>query len=333
MSAQPRLDEPTDAASHVVHFPLPDALRWDRAGRVELLEGVQWLMLVGSPARARKVAAAARDARGAEVGCYCDLTVPGRDETGRELALYVLRMKEGPVVAVASHGIGLSGVELCISEVPALITVATGGRFGALRGIVRAGTRGTIAPVPLGCVALSTACHDDDLNRVDPDRWLTDQLRAAARLRGMSVVADEAIEGCAQAGWPAAPERLLIEGPGVATHFFWSGQGRPLFIPGEGGHSRPRPPAETAARAATLTRWVDAGIRWVEMEDYTVHRLARLCGYPSASVGAVIASRRRPDGSFQVDYDHAAHARAEMIPTELALDGILQASRSLTEQS
>ena len=45
-------------------------------------------------------------------------------------------------------------------------------------------------------------------------------------------------------------ERLLIEGPGVATHFFWSGQGRPLFIPGEGGHSRPRPPAETAARAA-----------------------------------------------------------------------------------
>ena len=327
--ALPELDEPLGAAEYVVHLPLPDALKADRDARVALLEGVEHLLLVGSPTRARKVAERAAKTRGATIGCYCDLTQPGRDETGREFAVWIVRMAEGPVVAVASHGVGLSGVEIILSELPALVSLTSGGRFGAMKTVLRSGTRGTVAAqVPLGCVALSTACYHDTTEGgpILPDAGLTDLVRSAARHRGMEIVPDEAIEGRAAAGW-GDPARLLIEGPGMATTFFWEGQGRPMFVPGEGPTRRPSRPAETAARAAMLKGWCDQGIRWLEMEDYTVHRLARACGYPSASVGAVIASRRRADGRFQVDYDHEAHQRAELIPTELALDTILLAGR------
>lgn len=319
-----------DLEEYVLHLPKPDSLTADAAARAALLPGIRYLIVVGSPRRARRIAELAHREYGALLGpddsCYCDLTVSGRDETGREYAVYVPELPApdggpGARVAVASHGVGKAGVEIVLSELPALITLAQDGDKPDFRGAIRCGTRGTLSPVPLGCVALSTSAFNEDLERVLPSAHWLDKLRQAARERGMTVIGDDEIDGRDPGTWPPAA-KILAEGAGISTSFFWQGQSRPLFRSG-----RDPLPAEVAAmdrrrRAARLDLWVKNGVRWIEMEDYTVLRIADLCGIPAATLGAILGHRRRPDGSYQADYSKTALEASELIPAELALAAI-----------
>lgn len=312
------LVEPQKLEDHIVHLPVPSDFE-DASERVRLLKDIRGMILVGSPARAQAIAKWAKEKRGAQTGCYCDLRSEP-EKVSREFALYTARVPGQPGIAIVSHGIGLSGVEIVLSEVPALLHLAADGKSEPLRGVIRSGTRGTIAPVPLGCVALSTSSLDDHLDRVFPDPGLTEAIRSAARAAKMEQVSEGDIDARNFENKEAST--LLIEGPGISTTFFWSGQGRPLWRhPQQPG--RRMDPADAAARYRLLESWREAGVRWIEMEDYTVHRLCAELGYPSASLGAVIASRRRPDGCYQVDYDHDACQRSEMIPARLAFDALM----------
>ena len=318
----PAIHEDDALEGRVIHLPRPADLRADAAHRRQLLEGVRYLVVAGSPRRARRIAELAYEeygaSHGAEHGCYCDLTVPGREESGREYAVYVAELP-GAKVAIASHGIGEAGVEIVLSELPALVALAQDGEAPRLRCVIRCGTRGTLSRAPTGSIALSTACHDENLETLLPDVAWLDRLRQAARARGMTVVADEDIDARGEDDWPGATE-TLVEGPGISTSFFWEGQGRALYRPGRvpeelRGH-------EARQHAALLHSWACAGIRWIEMEDFTVLRVAAQCGIPAVSLGAILGHRRRGDGSYQSDYDKTALA-SELIPSEIALAAIL----------
>lgn len=315
---------------YLLHLPKPGELSADADHRRELLRGVRYLVVCGSSVRARRVAELARERFGAPrdaiESCYCDLAVPGRGESGREFAVYVPELPgaeggPGARVAVVSHGIGPSGVEIVLSEVPALVALAQDGEAPEIRGVVRCGTRGTLSRAPTGSVALSTSCHDESLERVLPSSAWLDRLRSAALRRGMTLVRDHEIEARGEDGWPPAAE-TLVEGPGISTSFFWEGQGRPLY-------RTARPPEdvlrlERRQHARLLRSWSRAGIRWIEMEDFTVLRVAGLCGIPAAALGAVVGHRRRADGSFQVGYSKEALAASELVPCEIALAAIAE---------
>ncbi len=317
--------EAQELEARVLHLPKPSDLAADASARRELLRGVSHLLMVGSPRRARLIAELAHRrfgaVRGVDESCYCDLTVPGRDESGREFVVYVSELPSGSKVAVASHGVGMSGVELVLTELPALIALAQDGEPPRIDGVIRCGTRGTLSQVPMGCVALSTACHNDHLERLDPSPAWLDRLRSAARSRGMTLVGNEEIEARGADDWPPATE-VLVEGPGIATTFFWEGQSRPLYRAGVDPPSEELLRQERHQRAARLQTWVRAGVRWIEMEDYTVLRVAELCGLPAVTLGAVVGQRRRADGSFQTDYGKEVLAASELLPTELALEAI-----------
>lgn len=320
--------EARELAHQVVHLPKPGELETDAAQRARLLEDVQHLIVVGSPRRARRIAELAHQefgaAQDADASCYCDLTVPGRNESGREYAVYGFELPGAGKVAVASHGIGKAGVEILLSELPALIALIQDGQAPDLRGVVRCGTRGTLSQAPPGAIALSTHCADESLATIEPSAAWLDRIRAAGMSRGMTRVADAEIDERAAAGWGEASS-LLVEGPGISTSFFWHGQGRPLYRQNEASYGDEVRDLERRQRAARLARWVAAGIRWIEMEDFTVLRVAEMCGIPAVSLGAVLAQRRRPDGSFQLDYDKAALA-SELVPARLALAAIAESS-------
>ena len=319
------IEDPAEVADYVVHLPKPVDLETDAADRAALLAGVRYLILVGSPRRARRVAELARErfgaVRDADGCCYCDLTVPGRDESGREYAVYVPELPAGPRIAVASHGIGPAGVEIVLSELPALLALAQGGRAPDLEGAIRCGTRGALCRVPVGSVALSTSTFDPDLARLRPSAEWLEKIRGAARSRGMTVVGEDEIDGRSEDRWGEATS-VLAEGPGISTPFFWHGQGRPLYR----GHRRPMPPEilalERRERRELLAAWVEAGVRWIEMEDATVLKVAEQCGIPAVTLGAVVAHRRRADGSFQFDYSKTALGLSELLPAEIALAAI-----------
>lgn len=319
------IHEAQELEKRVLHLPQPGDLAADASARRELLRGVTHLIVAGSPRRVRRIAELAHRrfgaAHGADESCYCDLTVPGRDESGREFAVYVCELPSGAKVAVASHGVGMSGVELVLSELPALIALAQDGEPPRIDGVIRCGTRGTLSRVPLGCIALSTACHNDHLERLTPSPAWLDRLRSAARSRGMTVVGDEEIDARGEDDWPPAAE-TLVEGPGIATTFFWEGQSRPLYRADGSAASGELLRLDRRQRAARLQTWVRAGIRWIEMEDYTVLRVAELCGLPAVTLGAVVGHRRRADSSFQTDYGKEVLAASELLPGELALEAI-----------
>ena len=319
------LDEVDRLEQYVVHLPKPGGLKAAASSRPSLLEGVRHLILVGSPRRAQRVARLAHRRFGArydvEESCYCDLTVPGRDESGREYAIYGLEMPGGKV-AVASHGIGKAGVEIVLSELPALIALIQGGEPPELRGAIRCGTRGTLSQVPAGAVALSTRCRDESLASIEPSAQWLERIRAAGDQRGLRRVTDDQIESRGEAGW-GDPTSVLAEGPGLSTSFFWHGQARPLYRAGEDRFSDQVRALERRQRAARLGSWAAAGIRWIEMEDFTVLRIAEMCGIPAVTLGAVVAQRQRADGRFQLDYSKQALETSELIPTELALEAIL----------
>ncbi len=315
------LRDPEGIEPYIVHLPRPEELLASAASRPALLEGVRYLILVGSPRRARRIAQLAHQRYGArrdaQAGCYCDLSVPGRDETGREYAVYGVELPGGVKLAAASHGLGKAGVEVLLSELPALIALAQGGEAPDLLGAVRCGTRGTLSRTPPGTIALSTSCRDESSAPIEPAaRWL-DRIRDAGRERSMKLVADGEIDR--REDWPRAAS-VLAEGPGLSTSFFWHGQGRPLYR--GGSRSRQIRALERRRRAALLSRWAAAGVRWIEMEDYTVLRIAEMVGIPALTLGTVVARRRADDGSFQTDYDKQALA-SELIPAELAIEAIL----------
>jgi cytidine deaminase/uridine phosphorylase len=317
----PVTHEPNALSERIVHIPLPSKELKDGEHRIALLRGVQSLLVVGSPRRARLIAQFAHKNLGATVtadqACYCDLTVPGRDESGREYAVYVTELTGGARIAIASHGIGGAGVEILLTELPAAIALAQDGEPPLIKGIIRAGTRGTLTRVPLGCTAISTRSCNEHLDVVSPDAHLTQSLREAGLAKGMTYIPEAQLDATGESDWPD-PSQVLVEGLGLATPFFWEGQARPLYMPAR-TVSAGIEALERQQRARTLDAWTRFGVRWLEMEDYTLHRLAARFGYPSASLGAVIAHRRRADGSFQVDYNKKALALGEMIPTELAL--------------
>ncbi|MCP3961865.1 MAG: hypothetical protein GY719_28825 [bacterium] len=308
----------------VLHLPKPGELKTAATSRPELLAGVRHLLVVGSPRRARRIARLAHEElgarRNAESSCYCDLTVPGRDESGREYAVYGVELPGGAKVAVASHGVGKAGVEIVLSELPALIAMIQGGEAPDLRAAIRCGTRGTLSQVPPAAIALSTRCHDESLAPIDPSAAWLDKIRAAAAERGMTRVADDEIDSHGD-DW-GDPTTVLAEGPGISTSFFWHGQGRPLYRAGEGRVAGEVRAFERRERAALLSQWTSAGVRWIEMEDFTVLRIAEMCGIPAVSLGAVLGQRRRPDGRFQLAYDKKALETSELIPAELALAAI-----------
>lgn len=315
------LNDPEGIESFIVHLPKPAELGSSASSRAALLEGVGHLILVGSPRRAQRIARLAHERYGAlrdaAASCYCDLSVAGRDESGREYAVYGIELPGGVKFAVASHGIGKAGVEVLLSELPALIALIQGGEAPDLRGAIRCGTRGTLSRTPPGAIALSTSCRHESSESIAPStRWL-DRIRAAGNARSMTLVKDGEID--ARDSWPEASS-VLVEGPGLSTSFFWHGQGRPLY------RSNGRPELvdtlERGQRAALLSRWAGAGVRWIEMEDYTVLRIAEMVGIPAVTLGAVLARRVAADGSFQTDYDKQALA-SELIPAELALEAIL----------
>ncbi len=315
------LRDPEGIEPYVVHLPKPEELQSATASRPALLEGVRHLILVGSPRRARRIAELAHQRYGArrdaEASCYCDLSVPGRDESGREYAIYGVELPGGVKFAVASHGIGKAGVEVLLSELPALIAIVQGGQAPDLRGAIRCGTRGTLSPTPPGAIALSTSCRDESSASIEPAAPWLERIRGAGRERSMTSITDGEIDR--RDDWPQAAS-VLAEGPGLSTSFFWHGQGRPLYR----GGSRPENlrALEQRRRAALLSRWVAAGVRWIEMEDYTVLRIAEMVGIPAVTLGTVLARRRAADGSYQTDYDKHALA-SEMIPAELAIEAIL----------
>ncbi len=317
----PSIIDDTDLASFVVHLPKPADLTQDAQARARLLHGVEHLLLVGSPRRARRIATLAHESFGAlespDEACYCDLTQPGRDESSREYVLYTFTLPNKVRVAVASHGIGCAGAEILLSEIPALLALAQG-QAPKIKSVIRCGTRGTLSRVPLGCVALTTSSHDPSLNREEPDAALLDRIREAATARQMEVVPEADIN--TRQDWPEMGTGLLIEGSGLSARFFWAGQGRPTYRP------VPLAPASAEAsrrqRAHMLSTWVKQGIHWVEMEDYTILRACADYGYPAVTLGAVIAHRRSSEGVFQLDYSKKALAASEMLPAVLALQAL-----------
>ncbi len=320
------LRDPQGLEPYVVHLPKPAELEDAAVARTALLEGVTHLILVGSPRRARRIAELAHRRYGArhdvEASCYCDFSVPGRGESGREQAVYGIELP-GVKLAAASHGIGKAGVEILLSELPALIALIQGGEAPDIRGAIRCGTRGTLSPTPAGSISLSTSCRDESLASIEPSAQWLERIRAAGRERSMTLVADGEIDR--RDGWPEASS-ILAEGPGISTSFFWHGQGRPLYR--SGSPAEQVRDLERRHREALLGRWTSAGVRWVEMEDYTVLRIAEMVGIPAVTLGTVLAQRRAADGSYQTDYDKRALA-SELIPAELAIEAILaQGDRS-----
>ena len=318
----PTLREPESVKEYVVHFPLPDALETDAESRRQLLNGIEYILLVGSPARARKVITLAHEMFGsatdADSGCYCDLTVEGRNESGREFVLYVIQIPGGPNIAVSSHGIGEAGVEIVLSELPALLAY-TAGAHPNIRGVIRAGTRGTMSQVPLGSVALSTRTANDLMDWIGTSSHWQGRLHQAAEAQGMNVIKEGEIDATS---WDNAPSTYLIEGSAISTRFFWRNQARPLYSPQKSSPQRTLD-AQHRARLKKLMRWTKTGIHWIEMEDYAVHEICAQCGYPSASLGAVIASRRTNSGDFQIDYNKSLYEVSELLPVKLALQAMI----------
>lgn len=306
---------PIDWHDYVVHLPLPQDFGTERAAaRAALLCQVRYLLVVGSLRRPRRVAELAASELGLRhVGTYFDI-VDDPDVCDREYNIEVvdlgLESELGRPVhaAVVSHGIGASGVEIVLTELPALIQLcrAQCGLGGAWRidGVGRSGTRATLSRHEYGTVGISTASFDDALEVALPDPVLLDCAVQAARSQGV-------------------PYAL---GSGVSTSYFWSGQGR--IVPTQRALSDNLRLRRERAGQELMWRWVERGIDFVEMEDHAVHRFSRLLGMPSVSAGAVIARRFDAErGAFVLDYDADAKHRSELLPAAVMLEAFRRHAR------
>jgi cytidine deaminase len=280
------------AKDYIVHFPLIE-------NRLDSLKGIESLIVVGSPIRAAKLAEHFRyfsDWEPAIVNTYCHI-VSG--ETDREYSLFSVEWPQQKFkLGIASHGIGASGIEIILSEIGALLALANETEVSPIKAVVRSGTRGTIADVPLGTIALTTESYNEESHNA-PSVKLTEALRKAAKNNNV----------------------ILEEGPGLSAQFFWSGQGRTAF-------PLSSDEKELATKHDTYLRsLLKKGIKWIEMEDFYLNHFASKFGIQSASVGVVVAKRYDAQSDqFVLSYDAQAKKDGELIPAELAL----QALRSLS---
>jgi len=296
----------------IVHIPLPTAFE-DPQQKAAMLADVRYLLLVGSLMRPRRLAKLASEAFGLKaLGTYFNI-IDHFELCDREYCVEVvdLGLPSGETMAIVSHGIGSSGAEIVIKEMRALIHWSNAflGRDEAsvrVRCVGRSGTRGTLGDVAYGSVGISTASFNDNLEVALPDAELNQRVVASAKALGV-------------------PYAL---GSGVSTEFFWLGQGR--HTPPEG-----RIPAHIDAERARhaqdkLWRFVEHGILFAEMEDYTVHSVCAELGIASASVGAVIARRFDVErGEFIIDYDRSAKSRSELLPAQLIIAAFIEHAKAL----
>ena len=93
----------------------------------------------------------------------------------------------------------------------------------------------------------------------------------------------------------------------------------------------PTSPPDAAQRAQDkLWAFVERGIIFAEMEDYTVHSICTALGIASASVGAVIARRFDVQkGEFIIDYDRNAKERAELLPAQALITAFVDHAKKV----
>ena len=286
-------------SDYIVHIPLPTAFE-DAQKHAEMLSNVRYLLLVGSLMRPRRLAKLAQEKFGLKhLGTYFNI-VDHYSICDREYCVEVvdLGLESGETMAIVSHGIGGSGAEIVIKEMRALIHWSND-FLGKptddvrLRAVGRSGTRGTLGDVPYGHVGVSTASYNDDFDVALPDAVLNARVVEAAK----SLNIDYAL------------------GSGISTEYFWSGQGR--HTPAEGRVAKHIDDERAARAQAKLWSFVERGILFAEMEDYTVHRVCGELGIASASVGAVIARRFDfASEQFIIDYDSSAKERSELLPAQ-----------------
>ena len=290
----------------IVHLPTPDAFASkggaaEVARRAELLRGVRYFVLVGSLDRPRRIAKHAVASLGmSPVGSYFDLA-DDRGVADREFNIEVISLDGSPdaKVAIVSHGIGMSGAEIVIAELFALVNLVHETTLAEPRlicGVGRSGTRGTLANIPYGTVGINTVSYSDTFETATPDPTLMQLCAETAKAHDI-------------------PYRL---GPGISTRYFWSGQGRALPLQRALPHAREQHRQHTLQEH--LWEWVERGIAFVEMEDHTVSSICQRIGIPSVTMGVVIARRYDPaKGQFVLDYDLESKKRDELLPAEVLL--------------
>ncbi len=270
---------------YIVHFPVIDE-------RLETLKDLQGLIAVGSPVRAAKLAEhfkTFRDWGRAKTQTYCHI-VSG--ETDREYSLFTVEWPQiNFKIGIASHGIGASGVEIVLSEISALTALASGTECTPLKAVIRSGTRGTLADVPLGTIALTTQAYSESSSNF-PDSKLNDFIKQASKKLKID----------------------LVEGACLSAQFFWSGQGRTPF-PLLCDDNQLQKDHDIYLRSLIAKE-----IKWIEMEDYYLNYFAQKFGIASAAVGVAIAKRYDPKtDQFVLSYDAQTKKDREMLPAELAL--------------
>ncbi|MDX9722020.1 MAG: hypothetical protein RBU37_14840 [Myxococcota bacterium] len=286
---------------YVVHIPLPEhfgAAQMEH--RAQMLSRVRYLLVVGSLLRPRRIVEyACRELGFASRGSYFDI-LKDHAVADREFNIELLSLADDCDVAIASHGIGGAGAEIVIRELCALVHLIAD-RQGkplerAIRAVGRSGTRGTLAPLEYGTVGISSLSYDDQMNAAAPDPLLLSLLVDAAKKTG-------------------EPYAL---GKGISTAFFWSGQGR--STPSERPESSALKQRRQQRNQDLLWSWLEAGIDFVEMEDYAVHAVCGSMAIPSVSAGVIVA--RRFDAQtqrFVLDYDKASKERTELRPAAAIL--------------
>ena len=298
-------------SEYIVHIPLPTAFPEPRH-HAELLANVRYLLLVGSLMRPRRLAKLAQEKFGLKhLGTYFNIA-DHYTICDREYCIEVvdLGLETGETMAIVSHGIGGSGAEIVIKELRALIHWSNAylGRDESevsVRCVGRSGTRGTIGDVAYGTVGISTASYNDEFDVALPDPYLNQLVVDCARKLDI-------------------PYAL---GPGASTNYFWMGQGR--HVPNE-GYVPTHIVDERAVRAQQkLWRFVERGVVFLEMEDYTVHTVCHELGISSASVGCVIARRfDYKKGEFIIDYDVSAKEKAELLPAQAIITAFIEHAKA-----
>jgi uridine phosphorylase len=298
-------------SEYIVHIPLPTAFE-DAKHHAELLANVRYLLLVGSLMRPRRLAKLAEEKFGLKrLGTYFNI-VDHYEICDREYCIEIvdLGLETGETMAIVSHGIGGSGAEIVIKEMRALVHWSNA-YLGLdeskvqIRCVGRSGTRGTLGDVPYGTVGVSTASYNDEFDVALPDANLNQLIVDNARKLDIPIAL----------------------GSGVSTNYFWLGQGR--HVPAEGRIAKHIEDEREKRAQDKLWSFVERGIIFAEMEDYTVHSICRALGIASASVGCVIARRYDVEkGEFIIDYDRNAKALAELLPAQAIMTAFVEHAKA-----
>lgn len=273
---------------YIAHYPVD-------YNRLTHLKSITKLLAVGSPIRARKLAKYISTKYKTTMHEYCHI-VSGN--TDREYTLYSIP-EHG--IAIASHGIGCSGVEIMLSEIEALIALANNqdpaDNIQNLKYVIRSGTRGTLGDIPLGSVALSssTVCLNNNI--------LSQEVLPSSNI--YSVLKDIA--------YNTAPDKVF-EGKCLSADFFYEQQGRHAYPLRKQGF----------ANTEYLQTLLDNNITWLEMEDYYINYFGQKYNMQTASIGLVMARRYNFETKeFVLDYNANIKSSFELVPAEIAYETLL----------